>query len=65
MPERPEPVFSESVARMNLKIGELIKALDVHDLVEVLSGRAPSLLRADDNQNQNQNGSRTPRVPGT
>jgi len=43
-------------------MAELVKELDDMDLVEVLSGRAASLLRASDNQNQNQNGSRPPRA---
>ena len=68
MPEKPEPVraISPSIARMNLKLAEVVKELvrdlDPQDLVEVLGGRAGSLLRADDNQNQNQNGSRVPRA---
>ena len=43
-----------SVARLNLRIAELVKDLDPSDLVEVLSGRASWLLNAD-NENQNQN----------
>jgi hypothetical protein len=66
--EKPElaRAVSPSVSRMNVKIAELVKELvrdlDPVDLVEVLGGRAGSLLRADDNQNQNQNGSRSPRA---
>jgi hypothetical protein len=41
-----------SVARLNLRIAELVKDLDPGDLVEVLSGRASWLLDADNNQNQ-------------
>ena len=61
--------LSPAVSRMNTKIAELVKELvrdlDPLDLVEVLGGRAGSLLRADDNQNQNQNGSRSPRTQET
>lgn len=66
--EKPEltRAISPSIARMNVKIADLVKELvrdlDPLDLVEVLGGRTGSLLRADDNQNQNQNGSRSPRA---
>jgi hypothetical protein len=66
--EKTEPAraISPAISRMNVKIAELVKELvrdlDPLDLVEVLGGRAGSLLRADDNQNQNQNGSRSPRA---
>jgi gamma-glutamyl:cysteine ligase YbdK (ATP-grasp superfamily) len=43
-----------SIARLNLRIADLVKDLDTADLVEVLAGRASWLLAADDNQNQNQ-----------
>jgi hypothetical protein len=55
---------NEQITRLNLRIVELVKQLDPHDLIEVFSGRASSLLRASDNQNQNQNGSRQPRARG-
>lgn len=66
--DKPEltRVSSPAISKMNSKIAELVKELvrdlDPSDLVEVLGGRAGSLLRADDNQNQNQNGSRSPRA---
>jgi len=47
-----------SIARLNLEIAHLVQRLDPQDFVEVLSGRQSWLLNADDNQNQNQNGSR-------
>jgi hypothetical protein len=60
--ERVTAGDSESITKLNLRIVELVRQLDALDLIEIFSGRASSLLRASDNQNQNQNGSRQPRA---
>jgi hypothetical protein len=60
--EQPSPTAS-AIAELNVKVADLVRNLGPHEIVEVLSGRASTLLRADDNQNQNQNGSRAPRLP--
>jgi hypothetical protein len=60
--EKPNPT-AVAITELNVKVAELVKNLGPHEIVEVLSGRASTLLRADDNQNQNQNGSRSPRAP--
>lgn len=51
-PPIPDP--SPEVRQLNLDIAERVRQLSTEDLASVLSGRAASLLRADDNQNQNQ-----------
>jgi len=63
-PEQPgeRTTTRSSITRMNVRIADLVKDLETDDLVEVLTGRASSLVRADANQNQNQNGSRAPRA---
>jgi hypothetical protein len=49
-----QPGQNPEVERLNLDIAERVKQLQAADMVELLSGRASSLLRAADNQNQNQ-----------
>lgn len=52
---QPQPGPNPAIAEFNLKVAGLVKDLDASDVTELLSGRASSLLAADDNQNQNQN----------
>jgi hypothetical protein len=63
MAEQPQvsPQTNTSIQRLNLQIAEMVKALEPHDIAELLTGHASSLIRADDNQNQNQNGGRAQR----
>jgi hypothetical protein len=53
-PVPPVPDPSPEVRQLNLDIADRVKQLSTEDLASVLSGRASTLLRADDNQNQNQ-----------
>lgn len=54
----PDNITTQGVEirRLNLDIAERVRQLSADDLVSVLTGRASSLIAADDNQNQNQNG---------
>lgn len=51
-----EPEVSAELRKFNLDVAERVRKLAPEDLVSVLTGRASSLIAADDNQNQNQNG---------
>ncbi len=54
----PTPSVGQTpeIRKLNADIAERVRQLSSDDLVNVLSGRASSLIAADDNQNQNQNG---------
>jgi hypothetical protein len=56
MSEPEAAVGSVEIRKFNLDIAERVRQLAPDDLVSVLTGRASSLIAADDNQNQNQNG---------
>jgi hypothetical protein len=53
--DQADAKVNPEIEKLNADIAERVRQLNTADLVELLQGRASSLIQADANHNQNQN----------